>query len=318
MIFRKSLRTKDIKGAEVSDEIKHEPSLAEVEPEEEWDIPETQRLLDDLAKTSQSSDKPVTDDDDDSSRAHQGFINLVGSDAVRIANFAAENNLFLSTFVNLTLALIILFRLLGWLGVCAGLIMPILLIPLNLRATRMYSDAQDSVMSIRDQRMALIGEALQGIRQIKFTSLEKRWQDMVAVIRTNELKEQWSVYILTSDLLCIWMSAPLLFSTVALAVYGWQNGGMSPAVAFTALSIFGTLEYALSVVPNLITEAVDANVSVGRIQKHLEREEKTMPQRIGERVSFDCATVRWPSSVEFSGAFSLRDLDLQFPKSELR
>jgi hypothetical protein len=93
---------------------------------------------------------------------------------------------------------------------------------------------------------------------------------------------------------------------------------MSPAVAFTALSIFGTLEYALSVVPNLITEAVDANVSVTRIEQHLEREEKTMPQMTGEVVSFDGATVRWPSDAKRRGTFLIRDLNLQFPKAELR
>ncbi|QSZ36963.1 hypothetical protein DSL72_009055 [Monilinia vaccinii-corymbosi] len=322
MIFRKSLRTKDIKGTEVGDEKEAEQSPGEGEPGNESDAPEDQFLLDDISVNSNISDKgeatvPGDEEDEANSRVHQGFINLVGSDAVRIANFAAENNLFLSTVVNLSLALLILFRLLGWQGVCAGLVMPILLTPLNLRATRLYSDAQGSVMSIRDQRMALIGEALQGIRQIKFTSLEERWQAMITVIRTKELKEQWLVYVLTSGLLCIWASAPLLFSTVALAVYGWQNGGMSPAVAFTALSIFGTLEYALSVVPNLITEAIDANVSVGRIEKHLARDEKTMPQMTGEIVLFNHATVRWPSNVESINAFSLRDLDLEFPKSEL-
>ncbi|KAB8296761.1 hypothetical protein EYC80_002178 [Monilinia laxa] len=322
MIFRKSLRTKDIKGTEVDDEKGAEHSTAERESVDEWDVPEDRLLLNDLSSSNKSSDNEEAivsgeEDDETISGVHQGFINLVGSDAVRISNFAAENNLFLSTVVNLSLALFILFRLLGWQGVCAGLVMPILLTPLNLRATRLYSDAQGSVMSIRDQRMAVIGEALQGIRQIKFTSLEERWQAMIMVIRTKELKEQWLVYVLTSGLLCIWASAPLLFSTVALAVYGWQNGGMSPAVAFTALSIFGTLEYALSVVPNLITEAIDANVSVGRIEKHLERDEKTMPQMTGEIVLFNHATVRWPSNIESSAAFSLKDLDIEFPKSEL-
>ncbi|ESZ91235.1 putative ABC bile acid transporter [Sclerotinia borealis F-4128] len=320
MIFRKSLRTKDIKGTEVGDEKEAEQSSVDVEPGDE--VPEDENLLGDSSRANESPDneeltKSGEEEDETSSGVHQGFINLVGSDAVRISNFAAENNLFLSTLVNLSFALLILFRLLGWQGVCAGLVMPIMLTPLNLRATRLYSDAQGSVMSIRDQRMAIVGEALQGIRQIKFTSLEGRWQAMIMTIRTKELKEQWLVYVLTSGLLCIWASAPLLFSTVALAVYGWQNGGMSPAVAFTALSIFGTLEYALSVVPNLITEAIDANVSVGRIEKHLEREEKTMPQMTGEIVLFNHATVRWPSNVESSDAFSLRDLDLEFPKSEL-
>lgn len=314
MIFQKSLRTKDIKGVESTDEEEEQGGATGLDAENE-----AEGLLEEWSDDNQKTHEKTAEEDeeDPSSGMQQAIINLVGVDTVRISNFAAENNLLLSTIVNLGLALTILFSLLGWLGVCAGLVMPILLAPLNLWATRKYSDAQDAVMTIRDQRMALIGEVLRGIRQIKFSAVEDQWQSMVLGIRSRELKQQWWVYILTSGLLCIWMAAPLLFSTVALAIHAWQNGGISPATAFTSLGIFGTLEYALSVVPNLITEAVDANVSVQRIQKHLQRQEREVPEAMGEHVVFDHATVHWPSDNDFRGSFALRELDLRFPKGEL-
>jgi len=325
MIFQKSLRIKDIKGADSKEKEEEQPHvrLEGLSLDEE----EQERLIvGETAVDGRIPDENAVEgeEEDPSAGRQQGIINLVGVDTVRISNFAAENNLFLSTVVNLVLALIILFNLLGWQGVCAGLVVPILLTPLNLWATRKYSDAQDSVMTIRDQRMALVGEALRGIRQIKFSAVEEQWKSMIIAIRKRELRQQWWVYILVSCLLCIWMAAPLLFSTVSLAVHAWQNGGVSPATAFTSLAIFATLEYALSVVPNLITEAIDANVSVQRIQKHLQRQERVPPQAVGEHVVFDHATVRWPSESacddedDVNGSFSLRELDLRFPKGELR
>ncbi|POS75874.1 hypothetical protein DHEL01_v205730 [Diaporthe helianthi] len=320
MIFQKSLRTKDVKGVEVTDEEGGKGDGAGLGDDSLGAENEEEGLLEEWSDDSRQKSSAKTaeeDEEDPSSGMQQAIINLVGVDTVRISNFAAENNLLLSTIVNLGLALTILFSLLGWLGVCTGLVMPILLIPLNLWATRKYSDAQDAVMTIRDQRMALVGEALRGIRQIKFSAGEDQWQSMVLGIRSRELKQQWWVYILTSGLLCIWMAAPLLFSTVSLAIYAWQNGGISPATAFTSLAIFGTLEYALSVVPNLITEAVDANVSVQRIQRHLERQEREVPMATGKQVVFSRATVHWPSDNDYRGSFALRELDLQFPKGEL-
>ena len=72
------------------------------------------------------------DEDDPSSGMQQEIIDLVGVDTVRISNFIAENNLLLSKVINLGLTLNILIHLLGWAGVYASLLMPILLTPLNL------------------------------------------------------------------------------------------------------------------------------------------------------------------------------------------
>lgn len=321
MVFQKSLRTKDVKVVKAMN--KEEKKQVGAELDERTSSPgaeEEEFLMEGWRDDHPGVPKNAAEgaEDNPSSGMQQGIINLIGVDTVRIALIAAENNLLLSTMLSLGLALAVLSNLLGWLGVCAGLVMPILLTPLNLWATRKYADAQDSVMTIRDQRMALIGEALRGIRQIKFSAVEYQWQSMILAIRNRELRQQWWVYILTSGLLCIWMAAPLLFSTVSLAMHAWQRGGISPATAFTSLAIFGTLDNALSVVPSLITTVVDANVSVQRIQKHLTRQERAVPETVGEHVVFEHATVQWPSDDGFRGSFALRELHLRFPKGELR
>lgn len=46
---------------------------------------------------------------------------------------------------------------------------------------------------------------------------------------------------------------PMLLSAVALGAYAIINGTLSPSVAFTAIAIFGELEFVLSVVPELAT-----------------------------------------------------------------
>lgn len=46
---------------------------------------------------------------------------------------------------------------------------------------------------------------------------------------------------------------PMLLSAVSLGAYAIINGTLSPSVAFTAIAIFGELEFVLSVVPELAT-----------------------------------------------------------------
>jgi hypothetical protein len=48
-------------------------------------------------------------------------------------------------------------------------------------------------MKIRDEKMGVVTEALQGIRQIKFAALEREWEAKIGSVRTRELDELWNV-----------------------------------------------------------------------------------------------------------------------------
>ena len=111
---------------------------------------------------------------------------------------------------------------------------------------------------------------------------------------------------------------PILLGASSLAVYAWLNDGMTPAIAFTSLAVFTKLEYSLSVVPNLISEFLDARVSIRRIQQHLEGPEKQASTEPGEHLAFECAELAWPSNREGIESFRLRDVSLAFPGNELR
>ncbi len=62
-------------------------------------------------------------------------------------------------------------------------------------------------------------------------------------------------------------SMPILLGAASLAVYAWLNSAMTASVAFTSLAVFTKLEYSLSVMPNTITELLDARISIKRIQQ---------------------------------------------------
>lgn len=112
----------------------------------------------------------------------------------------------------MTIAVIFLVKLIGWESLLAGIAVFVVLLPINIYASKQYSDAQDELMKVRDQKMAVVTEALQGIRQIKFSAEEQQWQDKIGEKRGQELKTQWRVFCLDSVLIAVWILGPVVSS----------------------------------------------------------------------------------------------------------
>lgn len=177
----------------------------------------------------------------------------------------------------------------------AGLAVPLIFQPLNQVATKYYSQATGDLMLARDKKAHVVTEALQGIRQIKFSAVEAHWQEAILTARTRELKAQWRVSLWSVFLVFCWLSMPILLGAAALGTYAWLNGSMTASVAFTALSVFSSLEWTLSVVPTTVTEFLDAKTSIARIQLHLDNEDKKEVIIPGENLLFEKASIKWPT-----------------------
>lgn len=87
----------------------------------------------------------------------------------------------------------------------------------------------------------------------------------------------------------MWATAPILMSLATFAAYSFLYGDLTPATAFTALSLFNVLRFPLTMFPNTITNSVEANVSVTRLERFL-----CLPEIQGARAR----------SLEMPGVFS--------------
>src|SRR5690606_3435029 len=129
-------------------------------------------------------------------------------------------------------------------------------------------------MKARDRKLAVVTEALQGIRQIKFNALEKRWEERIDALRQDELKVLYKVFISDTLLIACWISGPILFSVIALGTHAYLKGELTASQAFTALGVFNELELYLSIIPEMVTHFLDAYVSSKRLEKYLNSPEK--------------------------------------------
>ena len=219
----------------------------------------------------------------------------------------------------MVVSIVFLCMLLGWKPLLAGFAVFSLALPLNVWTSKNFTNAQRDIMEIRDQKMAVVTEAVQGIRQIKFSAQESQWQARIKIVRQSELAMQWRVFWLDSLLIFCWILGPILLSAVALSVYATIHGDLTASVAFTSITVFSALEFSLGVIPEVAAGGFEAWVSARRIETYLgapERDAYATPDR---RIIFDNATIAWPSDTTDSATerFTLKGLDFEIPHKQL-
>jgi uncharacterized membrane protein len=142
LIFQKAMRRKDVKGASKSAK------------KETVDVP---NLNGDTA-----TDTSEVEDDEADPKGKQSTVNLIGVDTKRVSDFASFNNYFPGSLFKLIVSFAFLLSIIGWKALLAGFLAMSLTIPLNIYFSKRYSAAQDRLMKVRDVKMGVVTEALQG------------------------------------------------------------------------------------------------------------------------------------------------------------
>ncbi|KAJ3489903.1 hypothetical protein NLG97_g5894 [Lecanicillium saksenae] len=300
LVFEKSLRRKNVKTAE-----KNRDTDGEAKKDDN-----------DAKKDDDKKDEKA---DDTVLRSRQAIVNLVGVDSRRIADFLAMHFIIINAISKLILYSVFLIQLIGYQPYLAGVAAWAVVLPINMYASKIYLKQEDKLMKIRDEKLAMINEALLGIRQIKFSALEKEWSSRIMAKRGKELGTIRYIFAIDLILFTCWIVSPILLAVVSLAVYAIQNGSLKPSTAFVAIGIFKSLEMSLSVLPEFIGYGLDTLISVRRLGKYLEGPEMTNIISPGHDAALDNASIAWPvdDEVPEDDRFVLRDLNLSFPQGEL-
>ena len=306
MIFNKSMRKKDVKdsGRSKKAEVPAKGTIVETGPTDD---------------NAEDPDTPGMQAEDNLQKTRQGTINLVGVDAKRISDFTSYNHLIYASVIKLTVSFIFLDHLIGWQGLLAGVGVQIFFLPVNIYFSKRYSDAQDDLMKMRDRKLAVLSEALNGIRQIKFSALERQWQERIREVRNKELSILWRSFCSDTMLIFCWLIGPVLLSATSIGVYSLIHGTLTASVAFTTIAILIQIEGTLAYIPELTTYAIDAFVSLRRVEEYLKSPDKPQNTVPGDTVAFRNATVAWPmdNDLDNEDAFKLHGLNLEFPTGEL-
>ncbi|GIX88296.1 multidrug resistance-associated protein 1 [Caerostris darwini] len=202
------------------------------------------------------------------------IVNLMSVDSQRFMDLMTYLNLVWSAPLQIVVALLMLFNILG-LSVLSGLFASIVLIPINALLASQIKKRQVKQMKYKDERVKLVNEVLSGIKVLKLYAWEEAFKDKINQIREKEVKNLKFIAYLNSLSMMIWNCSPFIVALVTFATYVFidENNHLDASTAFVSLSLFNIMRFPLTMLPHLITTMVMVSVSVKRINKYMNGEE---------------------------------------------
>ncbi|KAG6861347.1 hypothetical protein C0995_001326 [Termitomyces sp. Mi166 len=214
---------------------------------------------------------------DERSRASGDIVNLMSVDATRLQDLCTYGLIALSGPLQITLAFISLYNLLGW-SAFVGVGIMIFSIPLNtceFLIARTLKRMQEQQMKNRDKRTRLMSELLANIKSIKLYAWEYSFMRKIFETRNNqELKMLRKIGLVTAFNTTLWSGIPLLvgFSSFATAA-AMSSKPLTSDIIFPAISLFMLLQFPLAMFSQVTSNIIEAIVSVKRLSDFLNAEE---------------------------------------------
>ncbi|XP_075666925.1 ABC transporter C family member 12-like isoform X3 [Castanea sativa] len=127
-----------------------------------------------------------------------------------------------------------------------------------------------------DKRVGLMNEILAAMDTVKCYAWETSFLSKVQSIRNDELSWFRKAQLLSAFNSFILNSIPVVVTVTSFGLFTLLGGNLTPARAFTSLSLFSVLRFPLNMLPNLLSQVVNAKVSLQRLEELLLAEERVL------------------------------------------
>ncbi|XP_026194197.1 multidrug resistance-associated protein 1-like, partial [Cyclospora cayetanensis] len=217
-----------------------------------------------------------------SSRTTGQYVNLLAVDAQRLQDVMAYLHILWSAPLQITIALFLLFRLLG-IAAFGGLLVMLLNGPATGWIGRIATRMQRRLMGIRDERSTACTELLSGMKAIKMYAWELSFYSRINSIRERELNALRVYWRLMVASRAQWLVAPVFVSIATFGSYVLLHGDLDAATAFTAMSLFNILRFPMQLLPMTANNTLEAKIALSRLQAFLEQEEAQGLPPLGDK-----------------------------------
>ena len=199
-------------------------------------------------------------------------VNLIQLDTQNLQDVLGYLNLAWATPMSVILSFYCLWGLLGPSSM-AGLGVLCLLVPINAYLKRLMKRFNKKTMKLKDKRIKVMNEILDGMKVLKFYAWERSFQAKVTKTRNKEVDNLKKFMIINAIQQFVFIATPFAVAVSTFATYVLTNHKLEAATAFVALSYFNILKNQLRKLPSLMNALIQAQVSVERINGYLNAEE---------------------------------------------
>ncbi|XP_010522092.1 PREDICTED: ABC transporter C family member 2 [Tarenaya hassleriana] len=246
------------------------------------------------------------------------ITNLMTTDAESLQQICQSLHTIWSAPFRIIISLVLLYQQLGF-AALIGALMLVLMFPLQTVIISKMQKLTKEGLQRTDKRIGLMNEILAAMDTVKCYAWENSFQSKVQTVRDDELSWFRKAQLLGAMNMFILNSIPVLVTIVSFGVFSLLGGDLTPARAFTALSLFAVLRYPLFMLPNIITQVVNAKVSLNRLEEVLSTEERVLlpnpPIELGEpAISIRNGYFSWDSKADKP---TLSNINLDIPVGSL-
>ncbi|KAM0790888.1 hypothetical protein ACM66B_004727 [Microbotryomycetes sp. NB124-2] len=310
-VFTKALRRKDHSGR------------SNAQKEAETDD------LDGKDVTAKTEDEQLDEIEEDLEHASSGkIVNLISVDTFRASEVAAYlYQLWPESVVILCVTLWLLWGVLGW-STLAGVAVILLIAPIQGLDAKLFSKYQTRLLAAADARLSLATEIIASIRIVKYFAWEEKFAKKMNEARRKELRALWyrSLTIVGGGVISF--ASPILISVATFIVHTKvRHLDLTAETAFTALALFNVLRLPMEMFSDLFVFALEAHISLKRINKFLAEPESTKyavlkaPSAASDPVvglvNGNFCWVEPEQATDDSTLFRLRDVNVAFPLGKL-
>ncbi|KAJ2609708.1 hypothetical protein H4S08_003934 [Coemansia sp. RSA 1365] len=199
-----------------------------------------------------------------------GIVTHMSVDTQRVADFTANFSHHLwSSPLQITLAMFLLYRTLGW-TTFAGVLAMLISIPISAGLSRSMRALNKLLMGHRDQRMKIMDEVLSGIKIIKLYAWELSFVKRINEVRVRlELATIRKYGMMQAVFSFVTTLLPFVVSFSTFGLYSLadnvSHGPLTPQLVFVALTLFNMLRFPLSFGPMVVPALLESMVSSRRI-----------------------------------------------------
>ncbi|XP_072993744.1 ABC transporter C family member 2-like isoform X1 [Typha latifolia] len=203
------------------------------------------------------------------------ITNLMTTDAEALQQICQQLHSLWSAPFRIIISIFLLYAQLGVASLVGALLL-VLLFPIQTVVISRMQKLSKEGLQRTDKRIGLMNEILAAMDTVKCYAWEQSFQSKVQSIRNDELSWFRKAQTLGAANSFILNSIPVVVTVSSFGVYSLLGGDLTPAKAFTSLSLFAVLRFPLFMLPNLITQVVNANVSLKRLEELFLTEERLL------------------------------------------
>ncbi|KAH9501054.1 hypothetical protein DERF_011922 [Dermatophagoides farinae] len=197
------------------------------------------------------------------------IVNLMSTDTQRIFEYVKNVNLFWICPLQITIAIFMLWQLLGYASL-AGLAVLLLLLPFNMFIGARIRSLQSKLLEYKDRRIKSLTETLNGIRAIKLYAWEDFFHKRIDQSRQLEYLNLRHQALYSTAISFAFTSAPFFVALSSFSLFLYINANtvnenLDAQKAFVSLAIFNIIRRPVAFIPQLITNSMMFLVSLKRI-----------------------------------------------------